>query len=181
MGSLAGLETNVGAVIFKRLSQLKDRVAPRVASACFSTIWNRWCTPRRFQRRGSPLNFCLLGCPGLAEDSIEHYARRKIVRRVADRFLALSQQLTVGIDHFMLSSEDLKDDTEVLVCIAILVYGTYTATNILRARGPTRIQLDEAFKLLKQSCRNGVMGHSSSSRLIVGIWGNGRAIRVRRS
>ena len=55
------------------------------------------------------MNVCLLGCGGLAEDSIEHYARCRAVRAVANSSLRLGRTLTIDIDHFMLSSDDLRD------------------------------------------------------------------------
>ena len=126
------------------LSQLKFLVAPRVQSACFSTTWNRWCTPRRFQNRSSKLNVFLLGFGGLAEDSIEHYSRCRAVRAVASSFLCLGRTLTVDIDHFMLSSEVFRDSPDVLICVAVLIYATYTSTNHLRFRGAVPLPPDQA-------------------------------------
>ncbi len=75
------------ARILDHLNRLRGSVAPRVQSACFGTVWNRWTTFRRFQRRHSKENRCMLGCEGQAEDSIEHYAHCRAVRRVARSFL----------------------------------------------------------------------------------------------
>ena len=83
--------------ISRNLCSLRTLVSPRVQSACFSTIWNRWCTPRRFQKRDSGDNRCLLGCGGCAEDSIGHYARCRAVRRTADSYLALGSICTIDI------------------------------------------------------------------------------------
>lgn len=86
---LGGVEAITAATIEKRLGVLRKLVAPRVQAAVFSTLWNRWCTPRRFQRRGCQENQCLLGCGGMAEDSIEHYSFCKAVRAVASSMLFL--------------------------------------------------------------------------------------------
>ncbi len=58
--------------VLSRLEQLRNLVAPRVTAAYFSALWNRWTTARRFQQRHESHNICVLGCGGLAEDSIEH-------------------------------------------------------------------------------------------------------------
>jgi hypothetical protein len=46
----------------RNLHELSSLVTPRVWSAVFSTIWNRWTTARRFQQRESSNNVCALGC-----------------------------------------------------------------------------------------------------------------------
>lgn len=43
------------------LHLLQQLVAPRVVAACFSTVWNRWTTARRFQQRSHRDNCCQLG------------------------------------------------------------------------------------------------------------------------
>ena len=63
-----------GRVARRALSRLLlafTLVAPRVAVVLFRTLWNGWCTARRFQEVGT----CVFGCPGLAQDSIEHHSR----------------------------------------------------------------------------------------------------------
>ena len=165
--NLEGIEARIGAKIHRRLYFLPSLVAPRVASAVFSTLWNRWCTPRRFQRRHVKENVCLLGCGGLAEDSIEHYARCRCIRRVADSYLALRGVLEVNIDHFMLTADALED-SHIYTCVATLVYAAYTATNTIRAEGAIPLAADGTFEMVKQCCRNGVMGHSSSCKILDG-------------
>ena len=178
---LPGIEAKIGEVVFQRLAELNVLVAPRVQSACFSTIWNRWCTPRRFQNRDSKSNVCLLGCGGLAVDSIEHYARCRSVRTVASDFLRWGRCLTVDIDHFMLASEALRDDPDILICVAVLIYSTYNSTNHLRFKGVVPLPFKDATELLKQNCRNSVMGHSGSAKVVDGRWCGGDMVRARRS
>ena len=158
---LPGVEAKVGAVIANRLMILQGSTAPRVQAACFSTLWNRWCTPRRFGKRSSPANVCLLGCAGWAEDSIEHYVHCKAVRRVANSFLKLGP--TVGMEKFMLSDEALGDQ-ESLVCMAVLICATYNTANRLRCKG--RLEHEGAVEALQQGCRNAVMGHRPSMKVV---------------
>ena len=168
----------MGAKIHCRLNLLLSLAAPRVASAVFSTLWNRWCTPRRFQRRHAKENVCLLGCGGLAEDSIEHYARCRCIIRVADDYFAVRGVLEVNIEHFMLTADALKDN-HIYTCVATLVYATYTATNTIRAEGAIPLAADVAFEMVKQCCRNGVMGHSPSCKILDGRWTQLRVSRPR--
>ena len=46
---LGGVEAKLGAIVHRRMLALQKTVAPRVQAAVFSTIWNRWCTHRRYQ------------------------------------------------------------------------------------------------------------------------------------
>ena len=89
---LPGPEARTARQILRRLGRLGALVPPRIAAACFSTIWNRWVTARRFQRRGLPCNRCVLGCPGHAEDSIEHYSRCAVVWAFAARVMQIDIQ-----------------------------------------------------------------------------------------
>ena len=149
--ALSGIEAKVGSKIYKNLARLRALAAPRVQAACFSTVWNRWCSPRRYQDRGSPKNVCLLTCGGQAEDSIEHYARCSAIREVADRFLRLGHTFKIDMEHFMLSAESLRDDPESLVCVAVLVYAAYTSTNKVRMTGAIPLSHKEACELLISS------------------------------
>ena len=123
------------------------------------------------------MNVCLLGCGGLAEDSIEHYCRCKAVRAVADGYLRLARDFTLDIEHFVLASKALQKCDEVLSCVAVLVYAAYNATNLLRAKGKGPVSRTIAHELLKQSCRNAVMGHSGSTKVIEGRWWTREAVR----
>ena len=51
---MEGVVAHTSIRILTRLRELNRLVAPRVQSAMFSTLWNRWCIPRRFQRRHLP-------------------------------------------------------------------------------------------------------------------------------
>ena len=164
------MEAQVGAKVLKHLRFVRDLVAPRVQAACFSTIWNRWCTPRRFKNRKSKLNVCLLGCGGLAEDSIEHYSHCKAVRTVANTYLRLGMHFTINLEHFLLAAEDLDEIPEATICLAILIYATYTSTNAIRASGAIPLSHDTAAEMLKQNCRNAVAGHASSTRVVDRRW-----------
>ena len=57
------------------LHSLRRLCTPRVCSAVMRTVWNGWCTNRRFQKDSLFSGACVLGCGGYTKDSIEHYAR----------------------------------------------------------------------------------------------------------
>ena len=46
------------------LQLLQQLAPPRVCAAALSTLWNRWCTHRRFQKRHLVTNRCMLGSEG---------------------------------------------------------------------------------------------------------------------
>ena len=79
----------------------------------------------------------------------------------------------------MLSAEAFREDPESLVCVAVLVYAAYTSTNKVRMTGAIPLSHNVACELLKQNCRNAVMGHCGSSRVIDARWCVGDASRSR--
>ena len=54
---------------------------PKVLAAVIRTLWNGWCTGRRFQKSH---HSCMLGCQ-FGEDSVEHYGRCRHVWEVYAR------------------------------------------------------------------------------------------------
>jgi hypothetical protein len=118
---LDGPPGTVSRQVLRRLQQLQGLVAPRVSACCFSTIWNRWTTKRRFQRRHCTGNGCVFGCPAGAEDSLEHYAHCVIIRDFAWR----TCKLVYTRDAFFLAGTSHPwqgSTTEALVRMAIVVY-----------------------------------------------------------
>ena len=113
------------------LEVLKSTTTPRVRAAVFGTLWNRWNTHRRWQRRHHKSNHCLFQCKSTAEDSIEHYCCCNTVKTAMRRFLKLDPFYFANIHTFTLSNTHIQD-TETLTTIALLIYGTYTTTNQLR-------------------------------------------------
>ena len=166
---LQGPPAHVAQRILRRLARLHNLVTPRVNAAYFSALWNRWTTARRFQLRGTPACVCVLGCQGLAEDSIEHYAHCSAVRTVAAKFLRIEGASDYDLQHFLIAEKGDPDDAT-LVCRAVLVYATYMATNHFRHGHKGRIDTRRAIDALEQYCRNAVRGHFSSERVIDGRW-----------
>ena len=130
-------------------------------------IWNRWTTSRRFQQRWTVQNRCLLGCPGEAEDSIEHYAYCRTVWAAARRALALgSPDPGDGVPRFLLASSTLVmapprcDHARV----ALLVYATYRATNAARPLGGYSAEFAE--DAIAQYVREGARGCRAVLRLV---------------
>ena len=99
----------------------------------------------------------------MAEDSIEHYGFCKAVRAVAGTMLRLDSHFTVCKQHFLMADEALKD-LEILTCMALLVHAAYNVTNMARHEGP--MDGADAIEALKQGCRNGVRGHSGSTKTL---------------
>jgi len=171
---LQGPAAHISRRVHRRLCALQNLVAPTVSAACFSAIWNRWTTARRFQKRHLHCNTCVLGCSTGAEDSIEHYACCSAVREVGCKYLRLWRDTCP--ETFMLADPRMEDEGD-LICVAILVYATYMATNHFRRQGGT--DLETATDALEQFCRNGVKGHPSSQRVIDGRWTQTSAQRHR--
>lgn len=101
---LYGLPGHYSPRIFRRLADLAALVAPRVHAAVFTTMWNGWCTHRRFQQRRKASNACLFLCGGGAEDAVEHYCRCPVVKRVAAHTLRFSYQDEGALTLWLLNS-----------------------------------------------------------------------------
>ena len=159
-----GIPRHLTRRILALWEELRSLVPPRVSVACFSTLWNRWTTARRFQQRGSNCR-CVLGCDGEAEDSIEHYACCAAVRHVASRFLCLEPLL--GLPEFLLTDQG-HIDKDTLTCRAVLVYAAFMATNYFRAQGPATF--DIATDALEQHCMNAASGHPACAKVLDSRW-----------
>jgi hypothetical protein len=162
---LQGPPAHVSRRILGKLSRLGHLVTPRVAAACLSTLWNRWTTARRFQKRCRRENRCMLGCGGGAEDSIEHYSCCSIVRTVGAGYLRLWTD--IGLSTFMLADARIQDD-DALICVAILVYATYRSTNLFRPMGGADPSV--AKDAMEQFCRDAVDGHALSRKILDARW-----------
>ena len=150
------------------LNSLGQLVPPRVQSAVFGAIWNRWTTARRFQRAGA----CLL-CGGEDTwDSIEHYSDCKVVKQVYNRKLRLHTDRFANLHSFVLSNPYI-DCKETLIAVALLVYGVYDVTNRQRILGSP---LGEAsYEAVCQAMRTGARGHQRATHILDSRWCNNPA------
>ena len=166
LGKSGGIDMRPGRLaprVLKRLRELGSVVAPRVVAACSGILWNRWCTERRFSREG----FCTLGCEHPAADSIEHYAHCKAVHDVAKKTLTLHCEGPLAIEWFMLARKELADEGT-LVCMAVLIYATYTTTNRMRKLGIK--DMGTAVEALEQKIREAIRSHRHSEKVINSRW-----------
>ena len=146
---------------------LQGLVTPRVVSSVFSTIWNRWTTHRRMQKRGSVTDRCLLGCLQPAEDSIEHYCRCPISTEFLRKHLNLPPEVFAGLHSFTLCNVNIRS-TQQLTTIAIWIYTIYMATNSLRHRPlPDGADIQDA---LKQWSKEGTRRHAPSANILDNRW-----------
>ena len=141
-------------------------VPPRVIAAVFSTIWNRWTTHRRFQRRNLTSSQCLLGCGGQAEDSIEHYVNCTIVRAVAARFLNLKSH-QVNLHTFVFCNPAVTTPQD-MTAAALLIYASYTAFNYQRCH--VALRESDVYDAMVQWVREGARGHSNATKVLQGRW-----------
>ena len=156
----------------QRLKELAHLVTPRVHAAVFGSIWNRWCTLRRFQSRGR----CRLCQRPLTEDSIEHYACCTVVRDVAARKLRLDPILHVNIYSFTCTNPLILTE-EVLSRIALLIYATYRALNYQR-HAVLPLQGEDLQHAISQWLIEGTRGHPKSSHALASAWTNAEGKRL---
>ena len=152
------------------LEALRALTPPRVSAAVFSTGWNRWCTARRHQRRHHAVNRCLLGCGGMAEDSVEHYSRCAAVRTFHDSTLRIREDwLLPG----WLGTQATAIDPVTRTLWAVGAYAVYRTTNAARQRG--HLSHGQAVAALKQAAKEGVLGHTKACLALDSVWATSKA------
>jgi hypothetical protein len=153
------------------LQQLSQHTPPRVRAAVFSTIWNRWNTGRRWQKRKRSENQCLFGCD--AEDSIEHYCHCGTTKLAMRKFLRLDPYYFANVHTFMLVNQHIQH-TDTLITIALLIYGLYNTTNTLRNHKEQQPNHDNnyTYNMLVQNIKNGARGHPISTLTLDHRWAN---------
>ena len=156
-----GFTLRMARAALRRLCSLQRLAPPRLGSAAISTMWNRWCTKRRFQQRGH----CVLGCAE-QEDSIEHYAKCPCVRGFARTFTRVPYAAHEGLAMFTLMHSSL-DDPALLTKIAITVYAAWRVTERLRRREDL-VAPEVAKDMLEQAACEGVRGHLAAARVLDG-------------
>ena len=145
---------------------MQHLVPPRVAAACFGTIWNRWTTARRFEQRESLANRCVLGCSCSAEDSTKHCRHCRITREFAQTQIRIE-----SLDPYslLLASDDSQWNEESrLTRLAIVVHCAFRATQTARHHP----HMDEAIakELLVQMLKEAVRYHAASARVLGEMW-----------
>ena len=148
------------------LQLLKKLTPPRVCGAVWGLIWNRWTTDRRLkQNRNSR---CILCKAVGSEDSVEHYCKCEVVKRLLASRLNLSTFKFANAHAWALCSPEITTTAQ-LTCVAIAIYATYMVTNRLRHTG-TQLGEEDTFQALVQSCKEGVKGHNPASNVYNSCW-----------
>ncbi len=146
------------------LGYLSTPVPPRVQSAVFGIIWNRWTTSVRFQGTGE----CTFGCsdwPGL--DKAEHYCKCEVAKEVLRRKLNLNPA-TYGNLQTMMMVHPSIDSKETLTTVALWCYGLYTTAN--RLRGVGGYEREEVIDAITQAIREGARGHPHARKVLDQRW-----------
>ena len=164
---ITGVPRLSASLIHRHLNALSFLVTPRIQSAVFHTVWNGWTTERRFQRRRGPKNVCLLGCSITAEDAVEHYCRCPVVLKAAHCVLRISYPPELALDVWTLNTSWVDDECH-LVCVGILIYGTYCACNQIRHQGISGAE--QAYDCLVQNCKRATAGHPPTMKLLDSAW-----------
>ena len=131
-----GISTPLGTAAprcLRQLEQLREFLPPKVCAAIFRTIFNGWCTKRRFQQRDSKYNKCVFGCNATAEDAIEHYCRCPATSEVLEKQLKVHVPQCQGLS-FRMMDQSMSIDT--IRCSALSCYAAYNAFNLYRTKGP---------------------------------------------
>ena len=144
------------------LQLLGKLTPPRIGSAVFGTLWNRWWTHRRRQQRACDSNKCYLGCES-AEDSIAHYCCCKVTRTLLQRHCNLSSEKFANLHSFLQCNPHVQT-TEQLTLISIVIYAIYNTTNHLRRHPSNDHKFIHDFAVQKMT--EGVKRHSRATRTL---------------
>ena len=160
-----------------RMAELQRAAPPRVCSAVLSTSWNRWVTERRWQRRWMPTNRCRFGCPGGAEDSLEHYGYCRQLRAFHARHLQLRIPEGHSWLHGWMLGDTFETKTERLRA-GLGAYASYRLYNLQKCGEgiPTDAQSDAFGQYLKE----GALGSSVMEKVLEEVWKEEGSRRVRR-
>jgi len=164
---LAGPPAHIAGRIHRHLLLLPTLVPPRVCAAVWRVLFNGWCTERRYQRRRSTSNVCVLGCSGDAEDSIEHYCCCPVIQDTLRHKLRIVVPNGQALSFWMLN-ERFHAREEYLISSALIVYASYMATNKYRHKG--RATYDRAKDALGQFLIQGVAGHAAATAFLDHRW-----------
>ncbi len=164
---LDGPPAQVASRIHRQLQSLSKHAPPRGCAAVFHTIWNGWCTARRFQQRGSAKDRCWLGCPEGASDSIEHYCRCPIGLDILRKRLNISLPQEKALTFWLLG-DYAQGRVEVLAIGALFTYAMYNATNYYRHNGAP--SSDRAKECIKQHLIQGCQGHKPLTKMLDSCW-----------
>jgi len=152
--------------ILPRLRNLQRHVPPRVQTAVFNTLWNRWVTARRFQRGGQAGDRCLLCCgTPEASDSIEHYLTCPTLLAFARTRMGVHLQPASSASHLFLAAfpPNPRRAGQWWAKCALLVYAAYRTTNSARHLPP--FSPGEARRALNQALYEGSRNHLVATRL----------------
>ena len=136
------------------LFRLGPLVRPRVHAAVWRTLFNGWCTRRRFQQHGA----CLFQCNAHAADSIEHYVSCRFymdLRSAALQLLPISDASRLQMVFHRTWSDDR------LILEAVAMFSLYTTYNQIRTHG--FVSAEVCADGLVQSCYNAVRNHGRST------------------
>ena len=155
---------------YSNLTALNKVVPPRVQAAAWGAIWNRWTTEARFQR----ISQCLLCSCSFGTDSLEHYSRCRVTRKLLRVRLNLDPDKFTGMHAWTLSSPWIATKEE-LAGVALATYAVYTVSNRLRHMGQSNLQDEEhRYEALVQAIKEGVKGHEQASKTLRHRWTSGR-------
>ena len=163
---LPGDRTTLVERILPRLKLLSKPVSPRVQTAVFNTLWNRWVTARRFQKRGHDCDRCLLGCnTASANDSIEHYLVCPVVLSFARTRLSMHLDSASSRMQLLLAAlpPNPRRAAQWWAKCALLIYSIYRTTNTARHRTP--LPPGEARRALQEALYEGAKHHPTATRL----------------
>ena len=154
-----------------------EQVPRRVALVLLRSLFNGWCTARRFQVTGSSCLFhCSMRHSDLQEDSIEHYAHCPVVVDFARRTLHMSNDASGTTTSFLCLDRDTPEDVRILQLL--LLYAVYSATNTLRhSCEPPSAQ--HVPSMLMQFVKQGAQGSCSARGALSAALNVQRAVRPR--
>ena len=144
--SLCGMPGRTAKNTLVVLRELRKRVPPRVSAALLRSMFNGWCTERRFQRHGPCVFQCNEFCQ---EDIIEHYASCPVCVQFLRSRINYSDPIDRG--HLVVAGAHQGElRTEHHTKLAVWNFVVYSAFNTLRCMSAETRSRTRAKDVLEQ-------------------------------
>lgn len=138
------------------------RISAHHTSSCHRPIpfvVERMVHCKAISREGS----CVFGCPGEAQDSIEHYAFCPVQVSFARDRLHIPAQHTAAVQSFLVLGHNLDDTLQTMLLLNL--YCCYSARNAIKNHVEPRAQ-QNLHECMLQFAHQGTFGHSASQRVL---------------
>ena len=150
----------------RNLHALSRVCTPRVQTAVWGWLWNKWATNRRCKQ--GQKSVCRLCNTQDSEDSTEHLCRCHMVRRLF-RTLNLDTEVMLGKRAWALACPSMNS-VENLALLGMGMYATNTVAARIRHADSMPLSEEDTLEALRQSVKESAKGCGQAIRILKTAW-----------